>query len=149
MQSMIKKITIKSDYFANETELELFKNNAISVVYGRNGSGKSTIARGIRSLAAENVDDEAADITVSSQPAIPKGLTKSVFVFDEEFVDTQLKVAKDGIDTIVMLGEQVGIDQQLFMSKSEMAKFEQEKITIELEKEILENADNEISPNAS
>ena len=66
-----------------------------------------------------------------------------------EFVDTQLKVAKDGIDTIVMLGEQVGIDQQIFMSKSEMAKFEQEKITIELEKEILENADNEISPNAS
>ena len=66
-----------------------------------------------------------------------------------EFVDTQLKVAKDGIGTIVMLGEQIGIDQQIFMSKSEMAKFEQEKITIELEKEILENADNEISPNAS
>jgi len=50
MFEKLKKIKIKSDYFVNETELELYKNNAISVVYGRNGSGKSTIARGIRNL---------------------------------------------------------------------------------------------------
>ena len=40
-----KKIKIKGGCFDNETELELFKKDAISVIYGRNGSGKTTIDR--------------------------------------------------------------------------------------------------------
>lgn len=41
-----KKIKIKGGYFDEETELEFFKGDVpLSVVYGRNGSGKSTIAR--------------------------------------------------------------------------------------------------------
>lgn len=146
MFEKLKKIKIKGGCFDTETELELFKKDAISVVYGRNGSGKSTIARGIRNLAAENAVDVVADLTVSTQPAIPNGLNNSVFVFDEEFVDKQLKVAKDGIDTIVMLGEQVGLEEQILKAKQELAQFEQEKRALEAVKEKLENAEDEASP---
>ena len=44
-----KKITIKGGCFENETELELFKKDPVTVVYGRNGSGKTTIARAMKS----------------------------------------------------------------------------------------------------
>lgn len=40
-----KKINIKGGYFDEETELRLFNEDSLSILYGRNGSGKSTIAR--------------------------------------------------------------------------------------------------------
>ena len=45
-----KKIKIKGGYFDEETELQLFYKNPLSVLYGRNGSGKSTIARCLKQL---------------------------------------------------------------------------------------------------
>ena len=40
MFEKLKKIYIKGGCFEEETTLELFKNDPVSVVYGRNGSGK-------------------------------------------------------------------------------------------------------------
>ena len=45
-----KTIKIKGGCFDSETELELFKKDALSVIYGRNGSGKTTIAHCIEEL---------------------------------------------------------------------------------------------------
>ena len=69
-----KKITIKGGYFEGETELEVFKKYAISVVYGRNGSGKSTIARSIRCLIAEDgsTPKENSGLEVRSDVVIPE-----------------------------------------------------------------------------
>ena len=48
-------ISISSDYFSNMATLELFpkhpkppKVNRVALLYGKNGSGKSTIAQGFR-----------------------------------------------------------------------------------------------------
>jgi len=46
-----KKLTIKGGCFQDETELELFKKDAVSIIYGRNGSGKTTIAYSIDELS--------------------------------------------------------------------------------------------------
>lgn len=51
-----KKITIKGGCFENDTELELFRKDPLSIVYGRNGSGKTTISHGIAELT--KLDDE-------------------------------------------------------------------------------------------
>ena len=45
-----KKINIKGGYFDEETELRLFNEDSLSILYGRNGSGKSTIARCLKQL---------------------------------------------------------------------------------------------------
>ena len=46
-----KKITNKGGCFESDTELEVFKKDEMNVVYGRNGSGKTTIAHCIGELA--------------------------------------------------------------------------------------------------
>ena len=60
-----KKIKIKGGYFDEETELEFFKGDVpLSVVYGRNGSGKSTIARCLKQLsetALKQIQDKQYD----------------------------------------------------------------------------------------
>ncbi|MGI6180394.1 AAA family ATPase, partial [Butyricicoccus intestinisimiae] len=50
----ISSLKIKGANFQDETILELFKKK-ISLIYGENGAGKSTIARGIYNWA--NQDD--------------------------------------------------------------------------------------------
>ena len=40
-----KSITIEGGYFENPTTLNLFKKPHLSIIYGRNGSGKTTVAK--------------------------------------------------------------------------------------------------------
>ena len=141
-----KKIKIKGGCFENETELELFKKDAISVVYGRNGSGKSTIAYNINNLAIRTDNEENSEFSVSTEAVIPEEMKKSIFVFNEDFVNNQVKVAKDGIDTIVMLGEQVRVDEKIKKTKEDLANLHREYETLNGLKKRYENAEDEISP---
>ena len=77
-----KKIKIKGGCFENETELELFKKYAVSVVYGRNGSGKTTIAHSINELTKPE-EEKNLDFTVTSEAIIVDDKKESVFIFDD------------------------------------------------------------------
>ena len=125
-----KKITIKGGCFENETELELFKKDAVTVVYGRNGSGKTTIANAmktyIKDKTGEAGDGSTKELEVTTDAEIPKENCGGVYVFDEEFVGSQVRVKKDGISTIVMLGEQVELDEKIAKKKEKLAKLEKD-----------------------
>ena len=55
---MLKKIKLKGGFFNEEKELKLFMNeDRISVLYGKNGSGKSTISNAVRKAKGDVVDD--------------------------------------------------------------------------------------------
>ena len=56
MLENIKGLKIQGRCFSEETDLILFPNpnDRISIVYGKNGSGKSTISEGLSSIA-ENI----------------------------------------------------------------------------------------------
>ena len=73
---MLKKIKFKGGFFNEEKELKLFINeDRISLLYGKNGSGKSTISNAVRKAKGDVVDDIV-----------------QATLFDEEdmaFVDTQ------------------------------------------------------------
>lgn len=116
MFEKFKTIKIKGGCFDNEAELELFKKDALSVIYGRNGSGKTTIAHCIGELVKSD-EEKNADFTVSSTSTITTDKKDSVFIFNEDFVREQVRVEKDGINTIVMLGEQVELDEQIAQKK--------------------------------
>jgi len=125
----IRKIKIKSDFFG-ETELNLFNKKArCSLVYGENGSGKSTICNCINPNNTDTssyafLKDDSTEIELSEISE------KNIFVFTEEFVDENLKFSEDtGLKAIVMFGEQKELDNEI--KKHEEQKKQKE---IELEK---------------
>ena len=120
-----KTIKIKGGCFDSETELELFKKDALSVIYGRNGSGKTTIANCIGELAKSD-EEKSVDFSVTSPATISIDKKNSIFIFNEDFVREQVRVENDGIHTIVMLGEQVELDKQIAKKKEDLTKLEEE-----------------------
>lgn len=151
-----KKIKIKGGYFEEETELPLFNEDSISILYGRNGSGKSTIARCLKQLCEaeeerikreENiVQGKETNYIVSSDVPITDEYKTNVFVFDEDFLQNNVKIKDDGLNAIVMLGEQVELDGQISANNEELSKKDEEfKQQEELLKKY-ENKEDNVSP---
>lgn len=147
MFEKLKKIKIWGGCFEKSTELELFKNDPISIVYGRNGSGKSTIARGFRTyflpyhvyttgLDGESRIDEkrSSDMVVLTEERIPRHPedegyddAQNIYVFDEEFVNEKVRVEGDEeLPAIVMFGKQVEIDKEIKKKEAELKKVKEE-----------------------
>ena len=133
MFDQIKKLTIKGGYFDVETTLDIFKNDEpLSIVYGRNGSGKTTIARCVRQIAESEeekekrlvkiANGEETEYEVSTEDQIADENKPQVFVFDEDFLRDKVRVEKDGLNEIVMLGEQVELDNQINQRNTELAE---------------------------
>lgn len=140
-----KKLTIKGGFFDTETELTLFYKAAVSVVYGRNGSGKSTIARCVKELTLPD-EEKNPEYVVSSDAVIPEDLKQNVFVFDEDFVTDQVRFKEDGIQTIVMLGEQGEIDTQIAAKEAELTEVKRQIGELNVLRERYENDSDGISP---
>lgn len=115
MLKNIAKIKLSGAIFDSATLFDFFstheKNKVKTVkgtlIYGRNGSGKSTIAKAFRKLAGEDLstitnvavyDDRDQVLTFTEEEK------KRIFVFDEDYVDKNVKLQQDHLDTIVMLG---------------------------------------------
>lgn len=139
-----KKLKVKGGCFENETELELFKKDAISVVYGRNGSGKTTIAHCIGELVKPE-EEKSADYNVTSEAIIGDDNKQSVFVFDEDFVRDYVRIEREGLNTIVMLGEQVELDEQIAKKINELTKKEEEYGKLDELRKKYDNAAENIS----
>ena len=83
-----------------------------TLLYGRNGAGKSTLAKAVRKAKGESQDtiSQAEFLSINNLPIELTEEEKShVFVFDEEYIDKNVKFHESGLDTIIMLGHQVEI----------------------------------------
>lgn len=117
---MIKDITnlnVKGGCFSNNTSLPLFANN-INIIYGRNGSGKSTIAKAVKTIRDST---ENADISATFNVVPTTEDKNAIYVYDEEYIDKSVKTSYDGLDTIVMLGEQNDIQADIDKLNEEFA----------------------------
>ncbi len=123
----IRNIIIQGANFESMTKLPLFNEGDDSVkatiLYGRNGSGKSTIARAFRTvkgIPTENIitasvsDDKGAPITLTEAEKA------HVYIFDEDFVTENVRVQEDGLGSIVMLGEQAGLTELIDAATEEI-----------------------------
>lgn len=132
----LKKIKVQGGCFDVETELELFKGTfPLSVVYGRNGSGKSSIAHCLKQLAkneeaieqvGDGVQDSLRDYKATCDVAIGNEYKTGIFVFDEDFLRDKVKIEENGLNTIVMLGEQVELSNKINVKTQELRKKEEE-----------------------
>ncbi|HEV0941975.1 TPA: AAA family ATPase, partial [Streptococcus pneumoniae] len=158
MFEKIKGINIKSGIFEDETKLELFEgnfegtnpvqNDRASLLFGRNGSGKSTIARGINQLKNGEIGTDRVSFIDKNNNNIVLSDTerKSIFVFNEHYVDQKVKIAQEGLDTIVILGEQVDIDEELDRLRTQLSESQIESQDYYAEYEEYLDEKNEKSP---
>lgn len=117
MLGKLNKILISGRCFTPPTEFQFFGDNGnarISLVYGKNGSGKSTIAN---ALQQANNTNESTDLTAilidNSGSDITSQLSDKISVFNEDFIDKNIKIESVGLNTIVLFGEQVGLQKEI------------------------------------
>lgn len=155
-------IVIKSPFFDVPSSLELFpahpsvlknpnapQRNRVALVYGANGSGKSTIAQGFREYA-ESTTPRTVDLSPAVGTAVikmsPGMKAEKFFVFDEEYISKNIKVQESGLGTIVLFGKQIEIEKRL--EELEM-QISQTQIDIDSKNELIKqynSANNVIAP---
>lgn len=132
----IRKIVIQNSFFDTKKTFEIFsKSDRISIVFGRNGSGKSTLAKAIENHKNNIVfPGQFFDILDSNNQSIKEKLTlANTFVFNEDYIDKNIKTQTDGLNTIVLLGEQVDLQKQID-SLNEQVTVKSSNLTKEQEK---------------
>ena len=118
MIEKIRGLSIKGRCFENTTTFKFFEKtqDRIALVYGKNGSGKSTISEGFGQLIL-NEDDVKSEFEVSlldeNNQTIAVTGHDSIFVFNEEYIDNNVKIDDDGLGTIILLGSQVDLQTQI------------------------------------
>ena len=139
MIEKIKGIKIRGRCFESDANFLFFQkpNDRISIVYGKNGSGKSTISEGIASVSPNgNPSDLAVSFIDANQQEIPIESDESVFVFNEKYIDENVKIDDDGLGTIVLFGGQVDLQSEIDLQEERVKGLSDEvdRATIEFEK---------------
>jgi len=155
LASLIEGMTgakLTSEYFSSNTSLEFFPRhtkpgrvNRVALVYGNNGSGKSTIAKGFREYRDSN-DHRTVDLEMVTDPSFTSnrsGRTPGkIFIFDEEYIGSRVKVKNSGLDAIVLFGEQVALEANIEETQQLIKTEEKEICKLETDySKFLDNSD--------
>ncbi|WP_257160467.1 AAA family ATPase [Corynebacterium cystitidis] len=94
-------------------------DRAVAIVYGKNGSGKSTIAQALREEKAIPLDD-------SGKPKqTPLSEVGPVRVFDTDYIDRNVRLNEDeNLNAIILLGQDAADDQEAEDVEQELADLE-------------------------
>ena len=123
MSEYIAGVAVKGGFFNEEVKFQLFPRQAqrISLVFGRNGSGKTTISRALAKLADKEVSfDIQGRLVNSNGESIELKTTDNLFVFNEDFIDKNVKIKDDGLGTVVLFGEQLELDEKISKKQEEL-----------------------------
>lgn len=124
-------IELQGAHFTTSQKLALLSQNGeptkSTIVYGRNGSGKSTIAKAFKRIKGEDIPSiqkvSCYDVKNSIVTLTPDE-QQHIFIFDEDYVFNNVHVQEDGLGSIVMLGEQVGLSEQISKATEEFKEAE-------------------------
>jgi len=126
----VSSVNLYGANFSSESILPILdssdgKYTKVSLLYGRNGSGKSTIAKAFRKIKGESVTTVITTGTLNTlnQPiALSEAERAGIFVFDEDFVTNNVRIEGSGLGSIVMLGEQADLTVQIEQAENELEK---------------------------
>lgn len=120
MLKCLKGLNVQGRKFTNDVALDFWskETSRISLLYGRNGSGKSTISDAFNLMKNGEMSDFSVIKPISfSNEFFGEEDKKNIFVFNEKFVDKNIKIDEDGIGSIVMFGPQAELDDQIRIKK--------------------------------
>ena len=111
-------IKIQGKCFQSEVKLNFFEKeyHRFCLIYGKNGSGKSTISQAFDTVKQNNQSLIASQIINKSGSAVDltnEDQKNNIFVFNEEYVNSKVKIKDNGLDAIVLLGDAANIDRKL------------------------------------
>lgn len=144
-------IKISSEYFNNSPTFNLFtqENDRIAMVFGRNGSGKSTISQSFVEYAgAFSPRTVSLDLLTrdGSLYISPIGRPAKIFVFNEDYINDNVKFKSDGLDTIVLLGEQVDISDKIDSTENSIEELVERREVLESKLSEYKDKKNSKSP---
>ncbi len=152
MPKMIKSLKLKGQFFNESTNLNIFlkKENRLSIIYGRNGSGKSSIARAIEYYYRSKPDSkwkfDFVDFYDYNSTKIQRNqMDYNIYVFDENFINEKIHIKDDGLESIVMFGEQVELDNLIDSKNQDINSKKEELQTLT---SLLEEKENPNSQNS-
>lgn len=111
----------ENEYFGNSV-LDLFGNKRqLSIIYGANGSGKTTISNTIEEIKQSNDNSSFYDFD-GRVVNLDENDKNHIFVFNENYIDSKLRVTTDGISAILLFGESANIDEKIDAQKAIIKK---------------------------
>lgn len=161
MIEQIKGLEIEGRKFLPKKTLNFFdptpkgaKPQRLSLVLGRNGTGKSTIASAFRHVNPASVDgrlkvsaikDDGSLISLPNEALLNK---KAFRVFDERYVDTKIKLLPDktGLGSIILVGDAGDIEGLINKKESEIKAATQVEEGLDKEIKDLEDHNKPQSP---
>lgn len=138
---------IKEFKLLNEIKEDVKNKKYSTIIYGRNGSGKTTICNALdeisicqeeRSLNVTLLDNEGNEYT---------NINSNIFVYSEKFIDKKIKFKSEGLETIVLLGDNLNIDEKINDLKVKQKNKEQELISYDLS--VYDDKKNPLNPQCS
>lgn len=152
MFEKVKTLHFKSEAFQSPSNYDIFpdSNRHTCLIYGRNGAGKSTLAKAFRNLKGDDVDGITSSSLVD-QSGTPITLSeeerKSIYVFDEDYINQKIKIKGDKLESIIMLDEQVDIDDKIHELEAEQKQAEETLSKAESEYSRFTGAESTDNPN--
>lgn len=150
----IASIKIKGGIFETETDLPIFEKEKtqkpnFSLIYGKNGSGKSTISRGFRKITGdEELQIESMELLDADGSSIEvcEEEKNNTYVFNEEFIEDNIKIEDDGLSAIVVMGAVKDVDDKI---KQIQPTYEKSLSEAQAQKEVFNkysDSDNNLCP---
>ena len=106
MRQDLRYLTIKGGFFETQTTFDIYGDNAekksAGIIYGKNGSGKTTISNMINNLKNSQIDDydEILLLDKDKNQITENDLNSKIFVYNESFIDDNIKLTTStGLDT--------------------------------------------------
>ena len=149
MIEKVKGLSINGRCFSRKTSLAFFPNDndRIAIVYGKNGSGKSTISDGFSKIASGDCSEElSASLIDRDDKEIPLAPESKIFVFNEKYIDENVKIDADGLGTIILLGSQVDLQADIDRYTALLELAQKEYMAAETAREAFEQKRNPLSP---
>lgn len=131
-------LIIKGGAFSEPTKLNGILGKRMNIVFGRNGSGKSTIARAFREQQADRLAmglERKYELSSDGSGSLSQEVGEHLFVFNEDFIDKNVKV--DNLKSIIRIGASAELDADIQALRETIKKKTEDKKAIDDELEIL------------
>lgn len=139
MLEQLKDIAIMGGCFEKPLTLFDILKYPMNILYGQNGTGKSSIGRGIANFKKDNnINTNGYQVYLGDVTAHLGGYLDRIFVFNEDYVDENVKIEGEGLESIVMLGSDINLDNEISTLEGEnkTLSLEIEKLAFEIDGDI-------------